>query len=232
METEKVDVQPWDESRLLEAEKDALGFYISGHPMARYRKTLSKMKVSPISEVADSHDLAEGEFANNRAYPEERTEVVIAGIISDMKTRAKEKSVTAYIQIEDETGSTESLAFSDLYRKYAELLKKGSVIIIRGQLTRAEKGAKVIAREITDISGMEIAVKYEVLLRGDREDALDKLKGIRALVDSTPKGKESGSFQLRLIMKDFCVVLISPLHTCPNFGAEIERLTGEKVRIY
>jgi DNA polymerase-3 subunit alpha len=232
METEKVDVQPWDESRLLEAEKDALGFYISGHPMARYRKTLSKMKVSPISEVADSHDLAEGEFANNRAYPEERTEVVIAGIISDMKTRAKEKSVTAYIQIEDETGSTESLAFSDLYRKNAELLKKGSVIIIRGQLTRAEKGAKVIAREITDISGMEIAVKYEVLLRGDREDALDKLKGIRALVDSTPKGKESGSFQLRLIMKDFCVVLISPLHTCPNFGAEIERLTGEKVRIY
>ena len=232
MEPEKGSLQPWDEKSLLAAEKEALGFYISGHPMTRYRKTLSRMHISPIAEIAESHDAAEEGGGYSRSYSEERVDVVIAGIISDIKTRAKEKSVTAYIQIEDETGSTEALAFSDLYRKNADLLKKGNVIMIRGQLTRAEKGAKLITREITDISGMEIEVKYEVSLRCEGSESLERLRNIRALFNGSPNGGENGSFQLRLIMKDFSIVIISPLQPCPNFAAEVERITGEKVRRY
>jgi hypothetical protein len=79
---------------------------------------------------------------------------------------------------------------------------------------------------------MEIEVKYEVSLKGESQDTLDRLKGIKALLNGSPNGKENGSFQLRLLMKDFCIVIISPLQPCPNFAAEIERITGEKVRIY
>jgi hypothetical protein len=79
---------------------------------------------------------------------------------------------------------------------------------------------------------MEIAVKYEVSLKGDRQDAIEKMKAIRQMLETSSSGKENGSFQLRLFMKDFCMVIISPLHPCPNFAAEVERTTGDKVRVY
>jgi DNA polymerase III subunit alpha len=232
VEEVNTEIHPWDEKSLLAAEKEALGFYISGHPMTRYRKTLNKMNVSAISEINEGHELTEEAGSYGRSYPDERIDIVIAGIISDIKIRAKEKSITAIIQIEDETGGSEALAFSDLYRKNADLLKKGNIIMIRGQLTRAEKGAKLITREITDISGMEIEVKYEVSLKGEGRDTLDKLKSIRALLGRHSNGNENGSLRLRLYMKDYCIVLISPLQPGPNFTAEAERIIGEKVRAY
>jgi DNA polymerase III subunit alpha len=232
MEPEKEAVSPMDENSLLAAEKEALGFYISGHPMTRYRKTLAKMHVAAISDISDTHESTEDMESPHKGYQDERVEVMIAGIISDVRTKAKEKSITATIQIEDETGSTVALAFSDLYRKNAELLKKGNIVMIRGQLTRAEKGAKLITREVTDISGMEIEIKYEVSLKGDAQDTTDKLRRLRALLSNVANGRENGSLRLRLHMGEYCIVLISPLQPGPNFAVEAERIIGEKVRVY
>ncbi len=231
MEPARESSQAWDENTLLGYEKEALGFYLSGHPMTRYRKTLSKMNVTPISAISELQEQSSEQPADGKSYFEERTDITIAGIISDIKTRAKEKSITAYILLEDETGSVEALTFSDLYRKNAEMLKKGSVMLIRGQLTKADKGAKLIAREIQDISGMEIALKYEVSLKGDRNDTLDKLKSIRGLLALPANGKEHGTFELKLTMKDFRIIIVSQLEPCGNFAAEVERLTGERVRV-
>ncbi|HTZ17678.1 MAG TPA: DNA polymerase III subunit alpha [Dissulfurispiraceae bacterium] len=225
------DTHPWDENTLLSCEKEALGFYISGHPMARYRKTLSRMNAAPISAVYEIHDPSAEQDVYGRSYPEERTDITIAGLIVDVTARAKEKSITAKILLEDETGSTDALAFSDLYRKNADILKKGAVILIRGQLTKAEKGAKIIAREIEDISSMEIALKYEVSLDGERSDVSDKMKSIRGLLAATANGKSTGTFELKLNMKEFGIIIVSQFHPCGNFAAEVERLTGERVRV-
>ncbi|HMK55268.1 MAG TPA: DNA polymerase III subunit alpha [Dissulfurispiraceae bacterium] len=225
-------VQSWDENELLQHEKEALGFYISGHPMQRYRRTLAKMNVTPIAAIAEMQEQPPAETTNGRGYQDDRTDITIAGIIADVKTRAKEKSITAYLMMEDETGSAEALAFSDLYRKNAELLKKGAIILVKGQLTRADKGAKIIVREVQDISGMEIAVRYEVSLRADSADAKEKLATIRALLTSPTNGKDNGSLQLRLILKDFSIVVVTQLQPCSNFVLEVERLTGERVRAY
>jgi DNA polymerase-3 subunit alpha len=221
----------WDENMLLGYEKEALGFYLSGHPMTRFRKTLSRMNVAPISAITEVHEHSSDQPDNGKSYFEDRTDITIAGIISDIKTRAKEKSITAYIILEDETGSVEALTFSDVYRKNAEILKKGNIMLIRGQLTKADKGAKLIAREIQDISGMEIALKYEVSLKGDRNDVLVKLKSIRGLLALPANGKENGTFELKLTMKDFSIVIVSQLQPCGNFATEVERLTGERVRV-
>jgi DNA polymerase-3 subunit alpha len=227
MEPAAQSVQPWDEKILLGYEKEALGFYISGHPMARYRKTLSRMNVSPISAISDMQEPSEP-VANGKGYLDERADITVAGII---KTRAKEKSITAYITIEDETSSAEALAFSDLYRKNAEILKKGAVVMIKGQLTKADKGAKLIAREVEDISAMEIALKYEVSLNGDQRDVSDKMRSIRGLLAAPANGKGSGTFELKLNMKYFSIIIVSQFQPCGNFAVEVERLTGEKVRV-
>jgi len=78
---------------------------------------------------------------------------------------------------------------------------------------------------------MEIALKYEVSLKGDRNDALDKLKSIRGLLALPANGKEHGTFELILTMKDFRIIIVSQLEPCGNFATEVERLTGERVRV-
>ncbi|HMK60498.1 MAG TPA: DNA polymerase III subunit alpha [Dissulfurispiraceae bacterium] len=226
------DIKPWDENMLLQHEKEALGFYISGHPMQRYRRTLAKMNVTPIAAISDMQEQPSADASNGKSYADDRTDITIAGIVGDVKTRAKEKSITAYLYLEDETGSTEALAFSDLYRKNADLLKKGAVLLIKGQLTRADKGAKLIVREVQDISEMEIAIRYEVSLRGDSAESSDKLKSIRGLLVPAEKDRDNGSVQLKLSMKDFSIVIVTQLQPCPNFVSEVERLTGERVRVY
>ncbi len=208
-------VQPWDETTLLSYEKDALGFYISGHPLTRYRKTLSNMDVIQLSGVEDR---------------DERADVTVAGIISDMKTRAKEKGITAYLNLEDETGSCEMLVFPDLYKRSADLLKKNNLIMIRGQVFKSEKGVKVMAREIQSLADMELCTKYEVAMKCDNfEDTAEKLRTIKRLMGDTPNGKDSISFKFYL--PDYCVIIASKLPPCGNFAAEAERITGITVKI-
>ncbi|MDA8215257.1 MAG: DNA polymerase III subunit alpha [Nitrospiraceae bacterium] len=209
-------VQPWDEAALLSYEKEALGFYISGHPLTRYRRTLSAMDVIQLSAVEDK---------------DERSDICVAGVISEMKIRAKEKGVTAYLTLEDETGSCEMLVFPDLYKKSSDLLKKGNLLMIKGQVFKSEKGAKVMAREIQNLTDMELCTKYEVALKCDNfEDTAEKLRTMKKLLSDAANGKDSVAFKFYL--PDYCVIIASQLQPCSNFAIEAERIAGVSVKTY
>ncbi|MBI3592802.1 MAG: DNA polymerase III subunit alpha, partial [Nitrospirae bacterium] len=210
-------VQPLDEKTLLGYEKEALGFYISGHPLSRYRKTLAAMDVHQISDVAEKED---------------RADACIAGIISDMKSKAKEKGVTAFLTLEDESGNCDAFVFPALYREHADFLKKGNLVMIKGQVFKAEKGTKIMAREIQNLTDMEINVKYEVALRYDSaEDMNEKLKRIRSLMDFNPNSKGSASLSFRFYLPEYCVIIASQLQPANNFLSEVEKITGGAVKV-
>ncbi len=211
-------MQPWDEKTLLQYEKEALGFYISGHPLSRYRKTLTPLDVNRISDVADKED---------------RSDICVAGIISDIKSKARDKGVTAFLSIEDETGSCDVLVYPAMYKEHSQILKKGNVLMIRGQVFRAEKGAKIMAREIRDLTDMEVREKYEVSIKCDNVTAAnEKFRTIRKLLDFDPKGKGSVSVSFRFYLPEYCVIIASQLKPTGNFLTEVERITGDKVKIY
>lgn len=202
--------QAWDEITLLSYEKEALGFYISGHPLSRYRRTLSDMDVTEIS-LLDELD--------------ERADVCVAGIISETKSRAKEKGVTSYLTVEDETGSCDVIVFQELYKKNIDFLKKGNIIMVKGQVFNAEKGARIMAREIQNLSDMEISVKYEVTIKlNGRDNAMERLNKIRRLMDNTPNGRDS--ILLKINMPEYSVVMATRLQPSGNFVAEVEKFGG------
>jgi DNA polymerase-3 subunit alpha len=213
------ETQPWDETTLLSNEKEALGFYISGHPMARYRKRLSTFDVIQVSDVQDRDD---------------RAEVCIAGIISEIKNKARDKGITSYLTLEDETGICGAIVFSDLYNKNVDFLKKGNLVMIRGHVFRAEKGVKLIAREIQNLTELNLTeeehTKYEVTLKCDTlEDSREKLTGIRRLMDVASNGKNNVSF--RLYLPEYCVIITSKLQPTSNFETAVEKITGETVKV-
>src|SRR5208283_4681874 len=217
VESPDASVPRWDEKTLLQHEKEALGFYISGHPLCRYRKTLTAMDVRAISAVADMDD---------------REDVFIAGILSDVKIKAREKGVSAVLSLEDETGSSDIMVYPALYRNNAQILKKGNVVIIHGQVFRAEKGARIMAREVRDVTDMEVITKYEVSFKcGSAVSMNEKMRQIREFMDTDANGKGNVSLTFRFYLPGYCVIIASRLQPTGNFVAEAERITGAKVKI-
>ncbi|HHX76826.1 MAG TPA: DNA polymerase III subunit alpha [Firmicutes bacterium] len=125
---------PMKEKLLLE--KEALGFYISGHPLEQYSDTFKHMP-----HLLTIGDL--GEISEN-------AEVTVAGMISSVKAIITKKGKPmAFITIEDLTGSLEVIVFPELYEKYRSNLTEDRVMLIRGTVSsREEEDKKVICRTI------------------------------------------------------------------------------------
>ncbi len=217
--TSAVQIQPWSEEVLLNNEKEALGFYISGHPILKHRAKLFKINVLKIADIEEYED---------------RSDITIAGVIRDIKSKAKEKGIIGYATIEDETGISEILVFSDVYKKSSHLLKSGNLLLIKGQLSKSEKVTKILAREIKLIDeALEAALseKYEIVLSCDNtEDALEKIKIITKYTNPRSSEQNGDNLYIKLYCDSYCVIITSPLKPCGNFTQEVEKIIGKAVK--
>jgi len=129
------DVGEWDHKELLMHEKEALGFYITGHPLTRYRHKLEFVTNANSENIGERRD---------------KEEVIIAGVVSSIKElTTKRKDVMAYITLEDLYGSMSIICFADLYQKAKVLLKGDEPVLLKGQLDVSEENVKIIANDIT-----------------------------------------------------------------------------------
>jgi DNA polymerase-3 subunit alpha len=130
--------EEWEPSELLAHEKEALGFYISGHPLRKFKHA-----------IAISGALTSTGFA----VLEDKAEVGVAGVLSAIrriKTK-QDKGMMAQITLEDDEGVIEAVVFPDLYKEKAELLKRDTPLLVRGSVDRTDKGPKLIARSINHL---------------------------------------------------------------------------------
>ncbi|MCU1229670.1 MAG: dnaE [Acidobacteria bacterium] len=110
----------WDDEEKLRAEKETLGFYITGHPLNKY--------------VDDLKQFAPG-VSTETLYRFVDQQVNIGGIVSQMKKSKIKKGpnegkLMAKFVLEDQFGSVEVVVFSDLYAKYAKWLDNGVAILL------------------------------------------------------------------------------------------------------
>ncbi|HSB33848.1 MAG TPA: DNA polymerase III subunit alpha, partial [Nitrospirota bacterium] len=124
-------VPEWKESQLLAFEKESMGFYISGHPLAAFQDDM-KRYATATTETLDS-------------VPDGK-EVTICGIISGLKQKITKKGdKMAILNLEDLTGSVETIVFPDLYSTSQHLLLTDTPLIVAGQLDKSEQGNKIKA---------------------------------------------------------------------------------------
>lgn len=127
------DTPEWGEHERLAFEKEALGFYFSGHPLKSYE--------AEIRRVA-THDTLGCQAVHAQA------DVVIAGMISQSKVITTKKGARmAFATFEDLKGNIEAIFFSDVYQKSFSLFGVDKPIVIKGSIDRAEEGVKLIVRE-------------------------------------------------------------------------------------
>ncbi len=127
-------IEKWDEKHLLAMEKEAIGFYITSHPLSRYDKI--------IKEFTDANAISLKE-------KDEGQIVRTGGLITNIKTIVTKKGDNmAFVTIEDLMGSVEIIVFSRLYEETKDILSKDAPVLIMGKVQKNEKSVKIIAENI------------------------------------------------------------------------------------
>jgi DNA polymerase-3 subunit alpha len=141
----------WSRSQLLLAEKAALGFYITGHPLGSYADLLQASKVVKSIELPT---LSSG------------IRISLGGIISDLQPRTTKKGDRfALLRLEDEAGGTKCVLWPETYRKHSSLLKTELPVLITGRLELGEDNPpSVIVDQVQSLDEM-LKAKELVVLR-------------------------------------------------------------------
>jgi DNA polymerase-3 subunit alpha len=198
-------VPDWDEHTRLQNEKEVLGFFVSGHPMDKYREKLRNMKVV---DTATACEMKPEPQQFRRGGPEPN-EISIAGVITGLKVAKSKKSGEFYAQasLEDTVGKIELIAFPQSYEKLAEKLKIDVPVVVRGSLRGEEDSAPKLA--VSSIQALEDvklklpeALRIRVPLHSPDAALLDKLS--RLFLESPGTGKLLLDFEEP---GEFCAVL-------------------------
>jgi len=149
----EVSVPEWSLSDRLNHEKELLGFYLTGHPLDAYEKTLARF---PLTTNADFSTL------------EERTVVRIGGMISELETRYnKQKKPFMKGRLDDFTGSIELFIPTDDFEKFKDRLKPNGVFLLAGTFEnwQGEGKASLRVMEVVPIETAEVDYADTVYLR-------------------------------------------------------------------
>ena len=136
------EAEEWTESERLAMEKEALGFYITGHPLSKYKDELARFSITPTHQLIDLPD---------------KEDINIGGIINSVKKIQTKKrgNLMAYLTVEDLYGTIEVIVFPDLYSEAVQVITQDTPVIISGQVDKTDKGLKIIAKKITSIQNGE-----------------------------------------------------------------------------
>lgn len=128
----------------LAMEKEVLGIYVSGHPLAEYEEQIRR-KVSHTSL-----DFIPPEEGEDRLQVEEETKVIVGGMIADISVKyTRNNDKMAFLTLEDFQGSMEVILFPKVYNNCAMFLKEEEAYIVKGRANVSADGeGKVIAMEV------------------------------------------------------------------------------------
>jgi DNA polymerase-3 subunit alpha len=184
-------VAEWDEHTRLQNEKEVLGFFVSGHPMDKYREKLRNMKV--VDTVTACEMKPEPQVFRRRGE-EPQNEISIAGVITGLKVAKSKRSGELYAQatLEDTVGKIELIAFSASYEKLKEKLKIEVPVVVRGVLRGEEDSApKLSLSNIQALEDVKIklpdSLRIKVPLHNPDTALLEKIHAV--LVNAPGKGK-------------------------------------------
>jgi DNA polymerase-3 subunit alpha len=132
---ETTDVVPeWDADQRLAFEKEVLGFYVSGHPLARFRDA------AVLKGATVSGDLA-SRPTGSRVW-------LFGHVVALKETSTKSGNRMAFVTLEDTEGTIEVTIFPEPFKATAEALRSREPLWIRGRIDDGDKGRGVLAEEV------------------------------------------------------------------------------------
>ena len=207
-------------------EKETTGLYLSGHPMDGYRDAVRRIGAVPLGTLLGdlASDDGEHRFADNQL-------VTVAGVVASSKTRTtRNNTLMSYIQLEDDTGSMELMAFQRALDSGGAYIKDNAALVIKGRVSiRDEKEPQIVVESIRPLSDMNAPgssapppaeKKLWVKLGSETDPILDRIKLILTMFPGTQQmiiycDREKKRIGTRCLIHEGLV-------------AELQELLGEK----
>jgi DNA polymerase-3 subunit alpha len=205
--------EEFEKNDLLRHEKEALGLYVSEHPLEAIRDQLRRKTDASLAELERRRD---GEI------------VTVAGIVSAIKQLTTKKGdPMVFMRLDDVLGSAECVVFNSVYAASRELLMIDSVLVVKARVDHKEGESKLIALEVTSFDATP--ERREVRLKLDaRRARAGIIKELAAVVRDFPGEAPvvvdlvtSGGARVFQFGADYRV------RPEPDFFAEVKALLGE-----
>ncbi len=140
------DILEWPQAQLLTNEKALLGFYLSGHPLERYKNEIEKFADFTTASIKNARD---GKDAR------------MIGLICAVKltTTKKTNERMAIVGLEDADGAMEVVVFPSSYTQVASYLREGNVVVVKGKVSFRDGLPKMIVNEMAGIDEIYDIIK-------------------------------------------------------------------------
>ena len=201
----------WDEDERLRNERDTLGLYLTGHPVARYAADLRHVVTAPLGELADESP-PESNGERGYGYMAASRNVVAAGLIVDLRKRGGRVSLI----LDDRSGRLEVTLFEDAFKRFRTLAVKDRVVVVEGRLAFDEF-----------ISGWRITVKNMYGVDELRERYVRRLD-----IEWTVEGGEGFASRLKEALKPHVGGRCSVWVHYRGAGASVPMCLGEAWRVH
>ena len=212
------DIEEWNDKLRLNYEKESLGFYITGHPLARHSEEIKRFASCDIAGLVERKD---------------KEEVRVCGIVSGIKELVTKKGDRmAFVSLEDLSGTLELVVFPEVFQASSEYLQGEEPLMIYGTLDAAGENCKILATEImllTDVKERQTRnIHVRLTTPGLTEDQLQLLKHTMM--------RYSGSCRVHLLMvvpnrSETLIITAKELSVAASddFVAAVEKLFGYNV---
>ena len=142
------DAPPWTEAQQLAYEKEALGFYMSGHPLDRHGDEMKLFGARRLAELTASE-----------------ADVWVGGVISGLRPlKTKKGDRMAVFMLEDTAGSLEVVVFPETFAKHAALIEADAMLLVRGKFEKDDESARIVATELLPIAALRERTTREVVI--------------------------------------------------------------------
>ncbi|MEE8556975.1 MAG: DNA polymerase III subunit alpha [Myxococcota bacterium] len=205
------EVHEWPIAERLAAEKEMLGFYVTGHPLTAHAETLERFTTVRPGAVSDE----------NRGR-----EVRMGGILTSLTTtRTRKGKVMARASLEDADGRIDVVFFPDAFDQHAPLLREGGALLLTGTLQAESERPELIARDALRLEDAYQRWTRELHVRV-RTDNIDEecLERGRAVLDLAPGNT---AVLLRLLLPTGARACLDlPRHRVTVTGKLVRELEG------
>jgi DNA polymerase-3 subunit alpha len=146
------DARPWPEAERLAFEKESLGFFITGHPLERFRSELEQWASASTGRLGQT---------------DPSIEVSVGGIITGLRLiKTKKGDRMASFALEDLEGSVECLVFPETYKKTGGRLADDQVVLVKGRAETPDEGrARLLASEVMPLEQAKLSEARSVTIR-------------------------------------------------------------------
>ncbi|MDH4064057.1 MAG: DNA polymerase III subunit alpha, partial [Acidobacteriota bacterium] len=157
------DAAPWSDMELLAYEKEALGLYLSGHPIDRHADELRSLGARTVGDLTLGELPASTDGSPGRLLVED---VHVGGIVSGLRPlKTKKGDPMCVFSLEDHQGSVEVVVFPDTCARYRAACANGELLLVRGRFERDEESARLQATEVIPLTQLKERLSRGVRIR-------------------------------------------------------------------